>query len=87
MNPNKQEIKPHIRNPESDGVFSKQNQREICSDHVQELRHMSVCNDPKTLLLHKSTPNRTHIKRTQSFSTKPQDKGKGETKNTKLQKF
>jgi hypothetical protein len=26
-------------------------------------------------------------KRTQSFSTKPQEKGKGETKNTKLQKF
>jgi hypothetical protein len=32
-------------------------------------------------------PNNTHIKRTQRFSTNPQEKRKGETKNTKLQNF
>jgi adenine-specific DNA glycosylase len=37
---------------------------------------MSVRSDPKSLLFHKSTPNRTHIKRTQSFSTKPPKKGR-----------
>jgi hypothetical protein len=52
-----------------------------------DLNRMSVHSDPKGLLLHKSILNRTHNKRIQSFSTKPQEKGKGETKNTKLQKF
>jgi hypothetical protein len=70
-----------------DGVFSKQTQRELNSDHDQELHREGVCNDPKSLYLHKSIPNNIHIKRTQRFSTKPQDKGKGETKNTRLQKF
>jgi hypothetical protein len=40
-----------------------------------------------TLLLHRSTPNKTHIKSTQRFSRKPQEKEKGENKNTRLQKF
>jgi hypothetical protein len=70
-----------------DGVFSKRTQREIYSDHDQELHRMSVRSDPKSLLLHKSTSNRTHIKRTQGISTKPQENEKGATKNTRLQKF
>jgi hypothetical protein len=70
-----------------DGVFSKRTQWEIYSDHDQELHLMSVRSDPKSLLLHKSTSNRTHIKRTHGIFTKPQENEKGETKNTKLQKF
>lgn len=85
----KQEIKSWIRNLEKDGgfdgVFSKRTQREIYSDHDQVLNRMSVCSDAKSLLLHKSTPNRTHIKITRRFSIKPQEKGKGETKSTRLQ--
>jgi hypothetical protein len=90
MIPNKHEIKSRPEIPRVMGfvgVFSKQTQIEICWDHDQELHRMSVHNDPKSLLLQKSTSNRTHIKRTQSFSTKLQELGKGETKNTKLQKY
>jgi hypothetical protein len=52
MNSNKQEIKMQIRNPESDGVFSKQTQRELNSDHDQELHREGVCSDPKSLSTH-----------------------------------
>jgi hypothetical protein len=78
MNPKKQEIKSQIRNPESDGVFSKRTQREITTVHDQELHREGVCNDPKSLSPHKSIPNSTHIKRTQRLSTKPQEKRKGD---------
>ena len=81
MNPNKQEIKLHIRNPEMNGfllgVSSKRTQRELNSNHDQELHHKGICSDPRSLSLHKSFPNNTDIKRTQRFSTKPQEKGKG----------
>jgi hypothetical protein len=87
MNPNKQEIKSQIRNPEMDAVFSKRTQRELKSDHGQEQHREGVCSDPKSLSLPKSVPNNIHIKRTQRFSTKPHYKGKGETKNRRLQKF
>jgi hypothetical protein len=85
MNPNKQEIKSQIRNPKSDGVFSKRTQREITTVHDQELHREGVCSDPKSLSPHKSIPNSTHIKRTQRFSTKLQEKRKGETQNNILQ--
>jgi len=41
------------------GVFSKRTQRELNSDHDQELHREGVCSDPKSLSLHKSIPNNT----------------------------
>jgi hypothetical protein len=65
-----------------DGVFSKRTQMRINSDHDQELHHEGICSDPKSLSPPKSIPNSTHVTRTQRFSTKPQEKVNGETKNT-----
>jgi hypothetical protein len=62
-------------------------QNELSSDHDQELHLEGVCSDPKSLSTHKPISNSTHIKRTQRFSTKAQEKGKGETKNIRLHKF
>jgi hypothetical protein len=43
-----------------------------------------VCSDPKSPSPPKSNPNSTYVTRTQSFSTNPQEKWKGETKNINL---
>jgi hypothetical protein len=56
-------------------------------DHDQELHHEGIHRDPKSLSPPKSIPNSTHVARTLGFSTNPQEKRKGETKNTKLQNF
>jgi hypothetical protein len=66
------------------GVFSKQTQRELSSDHDQELHHEGICSDPKSLSTHKSISNFTHIKRTQRFSTKPQREGKVRNQEHKI---
>jgi hypothetical protein len=52
--------------------------------HDQELHCMGVHSDPKSLSLHKSIANNTHITRTQRFSTNPQEKGRG---NSRTQDF
>jgi hypothetical protein len=48
---------------------------------------MSIESDIMSVFPNKSIPNNTHITRTQRFSTIPQEKGLGELKNTRLQKF
>ena len=53
----------------------------INSDHDQELHREGIRSDSKSQSPPKSIPNSTHVTRTQRFSTNPQEKGKGETKN------
>jgi hypothetical protein len=65
-----------------DGVFIKRTQTRINSYHDQEQLREGLYIDPNSLSPPKSNPNSTNVTRTQSFSTNPQEKGKGQTKNT-----
>jgi hypothetical protein len=69
------------------GGFLKRTQTRIDSGHDQELHRKGIHSDPKSLSPPKSIPNSTHVARTRRFSTNPQVKGKGETKNRKLHNF
>jgi hypothetical protein len=83
INPNKPKIEAHIRKPESDRVLLGFSQN--------ELKRESTLNTTKNCTVRaytpKSIPNNTHVTRTQRFSTKPQEKGMGESKNTRFQNF
>jgi hypothetical protein len=60
--------------------FLKRTQKKIISDHAQELHHLGVCSDLKSLSSHKSVPNSTH---TQKLNGSSQIHKKREWKNTR----
>jgi hypothetical protein len=86
MYPNKQEIKLQIKNPEMDGVLMGFSQNELKENSTRittkntTVRAYAVI---ERVYSPQINPNSIHIKITQRFSTKPQDKGEGETKNHK----
>jgi hypothetical protein len=91
MNPNKQEIKSHIENPEKDRVLMGFSQNELKRESTQittkncSVRAYAMI---QTVYLHQNqTQTNTHVTRIQSFFTNPQVKGKGETKNTNFRIF
>jgi hypothetical protein len=52
-----------------------------------EGRRSPTHGDPKSLSPYKAIPNSAHFTRTQRFSINPEDKGRGELKNTRLENF
>jgi hypothetical protein len=69
MNPNKQEIKSQIGNPEKDGVFSKRTQMRINSDHDQELLMRAYAVIPRVYLHPNQTPT---VPMSQELNVSPQ---------------
>jgi hypothetical protein len=62
-------------------------QTEFFSNHDQNLQQLGVCSGPKSATHHQSIPKLYPLKGIKGFSPTTQDRGKGETKTIKLQKF
>jgi hypothetical protein len=90
MNLDKPKIEARIRKPESDGVLLGFSQNKLKRESTWittkncTIRAYAMI---QRVYLHPNIPNNTHVTRTRRFSTKPQEKGKAESKNTRLQNF
>jgi hypothetical protein len=67
--------------------FLERVQTEFFSNRDQNLQQLGVCSGPKSATHHQSIPKPNPLKGIKGFSPTTQDRGKGETKTIKLQKF
>jgi hypothetical protein len=67
--------------------FLERVQTEFFSNRDQNLQQLGVCSGPKSATHHQSILKPNPLKGIKGFSTTTQDRGKGETKTIKLQKF
>jgi hypothetical protein len=67
--------------------FLERVQTEFFSNRNQNLQQLGVCSGPKSTTHHQSIPKPNLFKGIKGFLRTTQDRGKGETKTIKLQKF